>query len=121
MSGHHLQQAAKFEKGRKRRRGTSQGRTTPEAPQGQTRQKWAKTVDKENEKKKRGLRLSHWAGLLSTKRKGRRHRPFPPFHPRLGNKTLNYILKVPLGLAVSRVAHTPRGAARGVYPGPESG
>lgn len=117
MSGHHLQQAAKFEREEK-----EDGVLAREGPhRRRPRQKWAKIVDKENEKKKRGLRLSHWAGLLSIKRKGRRHRPFPPFHSRLGNKTLNYILKVPLGLAGSRVAHTQRGAARGVYPGPESG
>lgn len=51
--------------------------------------------------------------------------PLPFFSPVAGEQTLNYILKVPLALAGSEVAnpesHTPRGAARGVYPGPESG
>lgn len=50
MSGHHLKLAAKFEREnlKKKRWGTSQGRTPPESPPGQTRQKWAMNVDKEN-------------------------------------------------------------------------
>lgn len=72
-------------------------------------------VDKENEKEKKGLRLSHWSWLLSIKRKGGPPPPpLPSFTPEAGEQTLNYILKVPLALELqiqSRILQKARPVA----------